>query len=612
MGSSNSILGDTSAADAYYDFIIVGAGAAGCVLANRLSEDPAVSVLLVEAGKSHLDELKSKIPMTFPQIFKTPQDWAYETIPQRNVKDRSFFWPRGKILGGSTSLNAMMYHHCAPSDYDEWTGDAPGWSYEAMRPYFRKAENYAGHELHTDVDLSHRGAGGLWQTRHAPRIDICNDCLQSCRNVGIPYNSDFNTPNGTLGCNHITSFLDPKGHRSSAATAYLSPILNTRPNLHIVTMTTTTRLIFSPLSAVPTVMGIEVARTPVPGKEPSSERWIINARREVILSSGSINTPQLLMLSGIGPKVDLDKVGIPLVKHLAAVGQNLYDHVVSGGISFRAAKPGTTLDYLANPANTLLPMAQWLLTGTGPLTHMVGSGAAFIRTDDPTLPLGSKASQTAETTDETSGKNAPDIELIWMPLAFLDHGFKAAPPGTEVFTLTATLLRPKSSGSLTLTSADPFEKPRIDANYFADDNDMKVLIKGVRLCLRVARSQPLFSRLDLRSDNTDMNDVFWLGDADPDKVTDEELREWLLRNVETLYHPTSTARMGSSPETSVVSPTLRVHGVDNLRIVDASILPYQISGHTTAPVIALAERAADIIKGEYTGIAAARVNKIVQ
>ncbi|KZT35292.1 alcohol oxidase [Sistotremastrum suecicum HHB10207 ss-3] len=608
MGSSQSVLTDTSAANSYYDYIIVGAGAAGCVLANRLSEDPAVSVLLVEAGKSHVDELKTKIPMTFPQVFKTQIDWAYETTPQQNVSGRRFFWPRGKLLGGSTSINAMMYHHCAPSDFDEWTADAPGWSYAALRPYFRKAEKYAGHELHGDVDVSHRGNEGLWHTSHAPRLDVCNDCLQACRNVGIPYSSDFNTPKGTLGCNHMTSFCDAKGHRSSAATAYLSPILASRPNLHIVTMTSTTRLIFSPLSSVPKVMGIEVARTPVAGKPPSEQRWIINARREVILSAGSINTPQLLMLSGIGPKDELDKLGIPLVKHLSAVGQNLSDHLMTGGISFRAAKPGTTLDYLSNPANTLLPLAQWLLTGGGVLTNMIGAGAAFVRSDDRGLPFESKASKGLKTTDETSGKDAPDLELVWAPLAFLDHGFKTAPTGTEVFSLVATLLRPKSLGSLSLVSTDPFEKPRIDANYFAHQNDINVLIKGVRLCLRIARSRPLFNRLNLRSDNTDKDDVFWLGDADPDKVTDDEIHEWLKKNVETLYHPIGTARMGSSSESSVVNPTLRVHGVDNLRIVDASILPYQLSGHTTAPVIAIAERASDIIKGEYTGTAAAKAN----
>ncbi|KZT38627.1 alcohol oxidase [Sistotremastrum suecicum HHB10207 ss-3] len=492
------------------------------------------------------------------------------------------------------------------------TRHAPGWSYDALRPYFRKAEKYGGHDLHPDVDVSHRGADGVHHTGHAPRLEICEDCLQSCRNVGIPYSSDFNTPKGTLGCNHLTSFLDSKGHRSSAATAYLSPILSSRPNLHIVTMTTTTRLIFSPLSSVPKVIGIEVAKSPLPGKSPSDQRWIINARREVILSSGAINTPQLLLLSGIGPKIDLDKLAIPLVKHLAAVGQNLSDHLASGGISFRIAKLGTTLDYLANPSNTLIPLAQWMLTGGGALTHMIGSGAAFVRSDDPNLPFDSKASKNPKTTDETSGKDAPDLELVWSPLAFLSHGFRSAPPGTEIFSLVATLLRPKSLGSVTLASDDPFENPTIEANYFSDENDINVMIKGVRLCLRVARSQPLYSRLNLRPDNTDKEDLFWLGDSDPDKVTDEEIQEWLLKNVETLYHPVGTARMGSSPESSVVSPTLRVHGVDNLRIVDASILPYQISGHTSAPVMAIAERAADIIKGEYTGVAAALVNKMLQ
>ncbi|KZT35293.1 alcohol oxidase [Sistotremastrum suecicum HHB10207 ss-3] len=597
MGSSNSIVSDPSSLESQYDFIIVGAGAGGCVLANKLSEDPSVSVLLIEAGKSHLKEIKAKIPMTFPQLLGGPCDWNYETTPQTHIHNRTFGWPRGKILGGSTSIHALMYHHCAPSDFDEWEADAPGWSYETLRPYFKNSETYHPHPLHSDVDMSYRGTEGPVQITNPPRVPVTHECLESVKAVGIPYTPDFNTPNGTLGCSHMQGFIDTKGQRSSAATAYLEPALS-RPNLTVVTMTTVTQLLFFPQSSSPKVKGVELARTAAPGKKPSPQRWTVDARNEVILAGGTINTPQTLLLSGIGPSEQLKKFNIPVVKDLPAVGKNLADHVMSGSVAYRAA-PGTSIDYLTTFWGSFIPLIRWLLTGKSILGGLVPPGAAFVRSDDPKLPYSSKASPDIVAKDATSGKNAPDLELIYAPLSFLTTNDNKA-PGTNVIAVLAALLRPKSKGTITLASTDPFDKPLIDPNYFSDPNDIEVLAKGVRLCLRIPRTEPLVKKLRIRESNSDKKDVFWLGEQDPDTVTNEDIREWIVNNCATLFHPVGTARMGSSQETSVVDASLRVHGVANLRIVDASILPNQLSGHSTAPLIAISGRAADIIKSEYT------------
>ncbi|TDL17530.1 GMC oxidoreductase [Rickenella mellea] len=579
-----------------YDYIIIGAGAAGCVLASRLSEDPNVTVLLIEAGGGHEAQLFSRIPIAFSKIFRTAADWTYFTTPQSNMSNRSLYWPRGKMVGGSTSINAMMYQHCSPSDFDEWAKlGAKGWGYKDMAPFFRKTEKFTPHVLYPDVKPEERGDSGLWQTTYSHCMPICTKFIEAAKEVGVPYNPDINTPRGSLGVTKFVTFIDTKGQRSSAATAYLPPSVIGRPNLTIAIETITTKVLFDLISSTPRAIGVELSKNEI------SARFRASARREVIISAGAVNTPQLLNLSGIGAKEDLKRFGIAVVQDLPAVGKNLFDHLACA-VTFRA-KAGTSLDYMAHPIKSLFAVVQWLVAGTGPATSNVGEAALFVRGTDTSIPLTSKGSveeTSSKVIDTTSGTDAPDLELICAPMAFLDHGLKQPPPGSNCLTIAPTHLRPLSVGNITLANASPFQKPLIDANYFADPNDIEVMALGVRLALRIARASSLQPMLSLPSTSktaydSQNDDIFWPGDADPDTIPDAELEKWIRDHAETLYHPIGTARIGTDEQTSVVGPDLKVHGVDGLRVVDASVFPSQISGHPTATVISVAEKAVEVI-----------------
>ncbi|CAE6535768.1 unnamed protein product [Rhizoctonia solani] len=563
-----------------WDYIIVGGGTAGCVLANRLSEDPSVSVLVIEAGKDCLDQLFSRIPLTFGRLFKTEADWAYNTQPQSTLDGRSLFWPRGKMLGGCSSINAMVYTHAAPSDYDDW--GVEGWKYEDLKPYFRKAEKFTPHVGHPLVDPTHRGDQGHWQTGYSYFANTCKLWIESCNEVGIPYNPDINTPAGTMGVSEIASHVDPKGERSSTSAAYLPKSVLGRPNLTVLIDTRITRLLFDASNPdEPRAVGVEIAQT------ATGSRYRIAASKEVILSAGAIGTPQILLASGIGPKDVLKKAGVEVLKESQQVGRNMFDHLLSC-VVFRATE---SLDYLGTTSGSLLPLIRWLTTGTGPLTSNLCEGGAFIRTDDPKL-FGPNPVQLEDT---TSGPNAPDLEIACAALTFAQHGFRTAPPGEKAFTMAPVLLRPKSTGHITISSGNVWDSAVIEPNYFADPNDIKTLVQGVRLVLKIAHTKPLADKLIFKP-NTDKANVFFMGDQDPATVTDEEIEGWIRREAETIYHPVGTAKMGSSVENSVVDSELRVHGVKGLRVIDASIFPNQLSAHPVAGVVAVAERAADVIK----------------
>jgi choline dehydrogenase len=572
-----------------YDYIIVGAGAAGCVLASRLSEDPNVTVLLVEAGGDHKDSFFSKIPIGFARQFRTPFDWAYDTVPQPNLNNRKLFQPRGKILGGSTSMNAMMYHHCSPSDFDEWERmGAEGWGYKDLYPFFHSAEKFTPDPLYPDIKIEERGVNGLWHTGISYCSKVCKQSLTALKEVGIPYNPDVNTPRGCLGATKFVTFIDPNGRRSSSATAYLSKDVVARKNLTIAIKTLTTRVLFSSSDFGPRATGIEVA------KDKSSPRFRVSAGREVIIAAGALNTPQILNLSGIGATEELEKFGIEVVKDLPAVGKNLSDHLTSGAVTFRAKK-GYTLSFMANLLKSLPYLIYWIFTGKGPASSNLGEVAAFVRSQDPNINFGSAASKNDDKyEDTTSGSDAPDLEVVTAPVAFLNHGFTKPPPG-DCFAILSTLLRPLSIGTVSISSASPFEPAIVDPNYLSNPNDVKILLRGARLCLRIGRAKAMESMLNLKSHSTDKTTAFWPGDADPDKLTDEELLEFIRSHAQTLYHPVGTAKIGLDEKDSVVAPDLKVHGVQGLRIVDASIFPSQISGHPTAPIIAIAEKASVMI-----------------
>ncbi|KAH9850503.1 GMC oxidoreductase [Lenzites betulinus] len=570
-----------------YDYVIVGGGSAGCVLASRLSEDPGVTVLLIEAGRSHKGNLLARMPMGFAKMFRTSWDWAYETTPQKALDERRIYWPRGKLLGGSSSMNAMIFHHCAPEDMDAWEKKgAKGWGYESLKPYFLRSEKYLEDPAHL-LDASQRGSEGRWATRFPQAAPIMSIILQTVKNMGIPLSSDFNTPQGTMGAGNFMVNIDPKNERSSLATAFLDDEVLRRPNLTVAVSVTTEKIIFSP-DETPRALGVQVATS------KSSPHFVVAARTEVILSAGAIGSPQLLMLSGIGPAAQLEKWSIPVVRNLPAVGQNLLDHVSAGGVPFRA-KSGVTWDpILRNPLRALQAFVQWMTFGTGPLSSNPTQVAIFVRADDESLPFGPGL----PVNDTTSGPGAPDIELAFTPFAIVDNGFRKLPRGTMGTTAGALLLKPESSGTIELRSASVFDHPAINANYFATVTDMNLMIKAVRLLLRIARTAPLCDALDLCTavGPRSADDIFWPGDADPDKITDDEIRAFVRSQGQSAWHPTTSAKMGADERESVVDLELRVHGLPNLRVVDASVLPDQVSGHPCAVIVAVAERAADLIK----------------
>ncbi|KAH9894000.1 GMC oxidoreductase [Cubamyces lactineus] len=534
-----------------YDYVIVGGGTAGCVLASRLSEDSRNTVLLVEAGNSHENSFFSRIPMAFLRLFRSLFDWNYATTPQAALGGRSIYWPRGKMLGGTSSLNAMIYHRCDPSDFDSWEEHgATGWGYASLRTYFIKAEKHIPSPSQP-VDLTEHGSHGPLATTHVPIAPVCCKFLEAAEALGIPTLNDLNTSGGTLGAAPFVATVDEKHERSSTATAYISNDVLKRPNLTVAVSTMTEKVLFAKTpDGTPKAIGIQISSS------RSGPRFAVAADKEVILCAGIVGSPQILQLSGIGDAAHLAEQGIPLVRDLPAVGRNMLDHVSSGALMFRA-RAGWTWDYLTqNPLRAAIALAQWTFSGTGPMSSLAFQVGLFVRTDDERLPFGPSLA----IKDRASGPRAPDLEFALVPFAVVNQGLWYPP-------------------------------------YLADESDMNVLIRSTRFLLHLARTPPLPDVLDLRT-STAKGDMFWPGDADPDKITDEEVKEFIRDYGQSTWHPTSSVRMGSDPKTSAVDPNLRVHGVEALRVMDASVFPDQVSGHPCAVVVAMAERAADLIQDE--------------
>ncbi|KZT01774.1 GMC oxidoreductase [Laetiporus sulphureus 93-53] len=575
-----------------YDYVVVGGGTAGCVLASRLSEDRNSTVLLLEAGRSHEGNLLSRIPLAYTKMFKTAVDWNFQTTPQEAMSGKQVYWPQGKILGGTSAINSLVHQYCAKEDFDEWVKlGGEGWSFDDLLPYFHKAENYTASAQ--SPNKNNHGTNGPLHVGYSSEAAPVNQyIIETSKSMGVPYIDDINGSRSIVGLAHMPGILDPKGQRNSTAVAYLTRDVLSRPNLIVGVNVEVEKIIFSQeQGSTPRAIGVELSTA------ADGPRYRVNATREVILSAGSISTPQILMLSGIGPADGLSRFNIPVVKELPAVGRNMSDHISCGPLRFRA-KPAYTWDRYNATFSGAVAMMKWLLTGKGPLSSMGTSMAAFIRSDDRSLPFGSKASENLPVKDLTSGPNTPDIELVWAPFVFVNFGFTPPPPGASGITTSAVALRPESTGTITLRSGSVWDKPLIDGNYFASKSDMNIVVRGTRLLMRMARTEPLASVLDLKAHSTDKDDIFWPGDADPDKITDEELKEWIRGNASPFFHPVSTARMGQSVETSVVDAKLRVHGVAGLRVVDASVFPSHLSGHPAAAVIAVAEKAADMIRSE--------------
>jgi choline dehydrogenase len=518
------------------DYVIVGAGSAGCVLAARLSADPGNSVVLLEAGGSDACN-EVRIPAAFSKLFRSPRDWAYEA--EGLPSGRAQYWPRGKMLGGSSSMNAMMYVRGHQSDFDQWAAlGNPGWSWREVLPYFRRCEHQERGE-----DAFHGVGGPLEVSDQRSPSELTRAFVDAAAGLGLPRNDDVNgASQDGVG---LVQVMQRKGRRWSAADGYLRPAL-ARPNLTVLTGAHATRVVFAGGRAT----GVRYRQ------EGQGGEGELSARREVILCGGAVGSPQLLLLSGVGPAAGLGELGIPLVADLPGVGENLQDHVIAG-VASRCNRPLS----LAT-AERLRHVASFLLLRRGPLTSNVAEGVAFVRTRE--------------------GLRAPDVELLFAPTFFVEHGFDN-PPGHGV-SVGAMLLRPQSRGSITLRSTDPLLPPRIDPRYFSDPQgeDLATLLAGVRWARRVTRREPLASYLE--------------GEELPGEAVqgDEELATYIRDRFQTLYHPVGTCRMGDDP-LAVVDATLRVHGLAGLRVVDASVMPTLVGGHTHAPTVMIAERAADLI-----------------
>lgn len=520
-----------------HDYVIVGAGSAGCVLANRLSEDPSVRVLLLEAGGKDRS-LKIKIPAAFPEQFHTKLDWDFATEPEPHVDSRPLYIPRGKTLGGCSSMNAMLYVRGRPLDYDGWEAQgAPGWGYADVLPYFIKAEdNVRGaSEFH--------GAGGPLHVseQRSPR-PMSRRFLDASEAAGIPRIADYNGPEQDGAS--MFQVTQKNGRRFSAADAYLRPAL-TRPNLEVRTNVT--------------VLGLELEGERAVGVRLRRGRGgveIAHAEREVVLSAGAIGSPQLLLLSGIGPADDLRAAGVEVRHDLPGVGHNLQDH------------PFVTMLWEVSDRNTLYgadkpkPLAEWLLRRSGPLSSTVAEVVAFTRT--------------------RGGLPAADIQFHMGAAYFEDHG--AETYDGDCMVIAPTLVSPKSRGQVWLRSADPMTKPRIITNTLSAPDDRESMIAGMRLAREIAE-QPALKQIMVKELKPGSG-----------AVDQGELEGDLRRRLMLIYHPVGTARMSDTHEAAVVDSRLRVHGIERLRVIDASVMPTITGGNTNAPTIMIAERGADLIR----------------
>jgi choline dehydrogenase len=527
-----------------YDYVIVGAGSAGCVLASRLTENPDVRVLVLEAGPpDDADEIR--IPAAVNLLFKTTYDWDYQTIPQQRAGGRSIYWPRGRVLGGSSSINAMIYVRGSRYDYDTWRDEygCDGWGYTDLLPYFLRAENNSRGE-----SAYHGALGPLSVQDLRYKSSLTGAFVAAAQNCGQAANDDFNgSRQDGVGYYQVTQ---RGGRRWSAADAYLHPAA-ARPNLTILT------------DALATGIEIEGGRAIGVRYLQRGAEVFARAEAEVILAAGAVGSPQLLMLSGVGPADHLREHDIPVMADSAGVGANLSDHPI---VTAMWSTPKTAgLWEKSGPRN----LARWQLTHSGPLATNLAEAGGFSRTD-PGLP-------------------APDIQWHVLPVPYQNAGL--TDPAIRALSVLITLVSVGSRGKIQLRSSDPRHKPAIDPAYLSDMGDLGPLLRAIEMVREFAAAKPM-SKV-CKSELAPGQDV----------RTEAELLEWIRGEITTIYHPVGTCAMGgdsklaASKLTSVVDTELRVRGIERLRVVDASVMPTVPRGNTNAPTIAIAERAADLISG---------------
>ena len=526
-----------------FDYVIVGGGSAGCVLASRLSEDPGVRVLLLEAGGRDRHPL-IHMPVGFAKMTDGPHTWGFSTAPQKHANNREIAYAQARVIGGGSSINAEVFTRGNPVDYDRWAEQegCDGWAFKDIQRYFLRSEGNA------ILSGGWHGTDGPLAVSNIPDPQpMTRAFVQSCQELGIPYNPDFNGQ-VQAGCG-VYQTTTRNGRRCSAAVGYLRPVLD-RPNLTVETGCLVERIKFEGTRAV------GVAYSSGRGRKS------VRAEIEILVTSGAIGTPKIMMLSGVGPAAHLREHGIDVVHDLPGVGENLNDHF---GIDIVAELNGHhSLDKYNKPHWALWAGMEYVLFRSGPITSNVVEGGAFWFAD--------------------GSKQVPDLQFHFLAGAGAEAGVPSVPKGSSGITLNSYTVRPKSRGTVRLRSTDPSSPPVVDPNFLAEPDDLRTSVEGVKI------SREIFSQPSLKKH------IRTIRYPDDDVKTQADYEAYARQYGRTSYHPTCTCKMGND-EMSVVDPQCRVRGLDGIRICDSSIMPSLVGSNTNAPTIMIAEKASDMIRG---------------